>query len=488
MKDAIASLIVIGVVMMWAPAWSITPPESGAVAKPAGFQISLPFEDGERVKIIAGYGPHAGSSLHTGTNGTSSANDYHALDFTLPDHPNHGKGQPVLAIADAEVVKAGWGTVGWAAYGQRVILRHTYNGATYHSLYAHLDSIAVAVGDIIEQGTQIGTLGGSCNGASSCNNFSTPHLHFALHEDSNVGGSGTGGSYGGYAVVPEVMDGQGDFERDDILQSQNDGSGQVVDPCLVETGETEIIDELGPCFERVTSYWWDETGGYDDHWYYTKAIDAQQSDTQGTWRFSVEAGGDYTVEVYIPSGAESRQAKYHIGVAGSERAAISVDQASVTGWHVLDTVNLGRGAEHHLRLPDNTGEPLSQEIKIAFDAIRISPATDTGSDAGQPDAGSDAGSHDAGTADTGSGRPDAGEGDASTDDAAQNGGDTGGQRDSGGGDASDDPADSGAVADSSAGGTVTSGTGSCASVGHGAASPVWFLLGFALLAVCRSRR
>ena len=238
MRRLLFACVALGLVCASAPAWTITPPESGAVAKPTGFQISVPFEDGERVNVLSGYGPHAGSSLHAGTNESHKANDHHALDLTLPDHPNHGLGQPVLAIADAEVVKAGWGTSGWAPYGQRVILRHTYNGTTYHSLYAHLDSVAVSVGDVIQQGTQIGTLGASCNGSSSCSNFSTPHLHFALHEDSNIGGSGTGGSYGGQAVVPELMDGQGDIEQHDTLTSQNDGTGQVVDPCLVKTGET----------------------------------------------------------------------------------------------------------------------------------------------------------------------------------------------------------------------------------------------------------
>lgn len=81
------------------------------------------------------------------------------------------------------------------------------DGHKYHSLYAHLDSVTVTEGATVSAGQKLGALGQSCQGALSCASFSTPHLHWVLHRDSLVGGSGTGGSYGGNAAVPEPMDG-----------------------------------------------------------------------------------------------------------------------------------------------------------------------------------------------------------------------------------------------------------------------------------------
>ncbi|RLB60046.1 MAG: hypothetical protein DRI90_14630, partial [Deltaproteobacteria bacterium] len=170
---------------------------TGAVAKPSGFEISLPFVEGEQVEVLSGYGPGAGSSMHCRAQDSYCSNDYYALDFVLPNHSNYGTGQPVLAIAGGTVLDAGWGTAGWEAYGRRVYIQHSFDGHTYVSMYAHLNSIAVSTGQTVSQGDVLGALGGSCNGADSCSNFYTPHLHFSIHQDSTFGGSGSGGSYGG---------------------------------------------------------------------------------------------------------------------------------------------------------------------------------------------------------------------------------------------------------------------------------------------------
>jgi hypothetical protein len=48
-----------------------------------------------------------------------------------------------------------------------------------------------------------------------------PHLHFALHRDSGFGGSGSGGSYGGRAVLPEPIDGYSGLLKGQDLISKN---------------------------------------------------------------------------------------------------------------------------------------------------------------------------------------------------------------------------------------------------------------------------
>lgn len=72
---------------------------------------------------------------------------------------------PILASADGEVMAAGWDITG---FGFRVIIRHSANAST---LYGHLDSISISVGDHVKQGQEIG-LSGSTGYATG------PHLHF----------------------------------------------------------------------------------------------------------------------------------------------------------------------------------------------------------------------------------------------------------------------------------------------------------------------
>ncbi len=230
----------------------------GAVSLASGWTLHLPFEAGEEAVVHAGYGPSGGSSLHCRAQDSSCANDYYALDLTLEAHADHGKGQPVLAVADGEVRDAGWGSEGWANYGRRVYITHEPgDGNTYTSMYAHLDSISVSTGETVRAGQQIGTLGQSCDGADSCGSFSTPHLHFALHRGSSFGGSGSGGSYGGRAVIPEPFDGYTGISPGDTLISDNDGEDDTTgtttasEDCRVAPSGATIIQEASDCAERT---------------------------------------------------------------------------------------------------------------------------------------------------------------------------------------------------------------------------------------------
>ncbi len=77
-------------------------------------------------------------------------------------------GAPVHAVAPGRVVHAGW----FKGYGNLVIVDH---GDGYHSLVAHLGSMNSAMGEEVEAGTQLGTVGdtGSLKG---------PYLYFEIRE------------------------------------------------------------------------------------------------------------------------------------------------------------------------------------------------------------------------------------------------------------------------------------------------------------------
>ncbi len=113
--------------------------------------------------------------------------DYHGLR-----HVHHGvdmenpRGTPVLAAANGEVVFAGTDTQTLLGpvlnfYGQAVVLRHDFagTGQAVYTLYGHLDTVAVQVGQTVAAGTVVGTVGsrGVATG---------PHLHFEVRLGENT--------------------------------------------------------------------------------------------------------------------------------------------------------------------------------------------------------------------------------------------------------------------------------------------------------------
>jgi septal ring factor EnvC (AmiA/AmiB activator) len=76
------------------------------------------------------------------------------LDIRAPE------GAPVTAVAPGKVVYAGW----LRGYGNLLVLDH---GGGYHSLVAHLAELGKAVGDGVQRGELLGTVGdtGSLKGA-----------------------------------------------------------------------------------------------------------------------------------------------------------------------------------------------------------------------------------------------------------------------------------------------------------------------------------
>ncbi len=384
-------------------AHALTTPIAGAVALPANANMLLPFPAGANVRVLSGYSPTGGSSLHADTNAPSKANDYYALDLDYADEANGGKGLPLVAPLAGTVIRAGWATSGWANYGQRVILEHDLgDGHVYHSLYAHMNAIDAAVveGASVAQGQVLGELGQSCQGALSCGSFSAPHLHFALHRDSTVGGSGTGGSYGGNAVVPEPFDGYEDLVQGMTMISSNGGvvacgdgycnGGETAASCPADcacatipaVGRT-VDDGEKLCFARSGSpqYWYTTNVGHDGGAYWTHATDAATADDVGTWTLDFEEAGSYRVEAWVEPGfAGSTQAAYVVDANGGPTTVVA-DQSASTGWLDLGDFGFPQG-KSTVALADNTGEPFTDMAVLAFDAIKVTrldlPATGAG--------------------------------------------------------------------------------------------------------------
>ena len=82
-------------------------------------------------------------------------------------------GTDVLVIAPGEVMLVDW----WRGYGQLVLLRHPDG---YYTLYSHLETRSVEVGEILNKGALIGTVGstGRLDGV--------PQLHFEIMKEEDA--------------------------------------------------------------------------------------------------------------------------------------------------------------------------------------------------------------------------------------------------------------------------------------------------------------
>lgn len=105
----------------------------------------------------------------TGTTRPSHSPSSRAVDWNRPDDV----GDPVVAAAPGTVSVA---TRSSSGYGNWVRVMHAGGEST---IYAHLESLAVDVGQTVDQGTLLGALGTS-------GNSSGPHLHFEERDSQGV--------------------------------------------------------------------------------------------------------------------------------------------------------------------------------------------------------------------------------------------------------------------------------------------------------------
>lgn len=77
---------------------------------------------------------------------------------------------PIIAAADGVVIRSDLSS----SYGNVVYLSHRINGKTYTTVYAHMSSRSVSVGQTVKQGQQLGFMGNTGQSYGQ-------HLHFELH-------------------------------------------------------------------------------------------------------------------------------------------------------------------------------------------------------------------------------------------------------------------------------------------------------------------
>ncbi len=99
--------------------------------------------------------------------------DHLGIDIEVGGWENNGK-ISALAAADGHVVRADY----YSDWGNLVVVDHENGFSTY---YAHLDSIAVSVGDVVSQGDVLGKIGAT-------GSTSTVKLYFLMYAPAYEGG------------------------------------------------------------------------------------------------------------------------------------------------------------------------------------------------------------------------------------------------------------------------------------------------------------
>ncbi len=91
----------------------------------------------------------------------------------------------IFAVADGEVTYAGV----QSGYGNCIEIKHTVNGETVYSFYAHLSQINVTKGQKVKQGEVIGLEGGDPEVDPNPGTSTGHHLHFEMRNSSGSGNS-----------------------------------------------------------------------------------------------------------------------------------------------------------------------------------------------------------------------------------------------------------------------------------------------------------
>lgn len=145
---------------------------STSTYKYVGAKFSMPFEvwDSTKDVITSKFSP----SRTITVNGVTQTKAHTGIDLVCIS-----KASPKVCSALAgKVIVANAGSTG---YGNYVVLQHTADdGTTFYTLYGHMiqDSIQVSVGEDVEQGRVLGTMGSTGNSTGN-------HLHFEVRIGEN---------------------------------------------------------------------------------------------------------------------------------------------------------------------------------------------------------------------------------------------------------------------------------------------------------------
>ncbi|MEO7093191.1 MAG: GH25 family lysozyme [Polyangiales bacterium] len=152
------------------------------------------------------------------------------------------------------------------------------------------------------------------------------------------------------------------------------GGGAPAAECAQLPAEGGTIDDGDACFVGggpPGSMRHVATAGEGGDLVWTHTTEDAAEGNFGQWNMDLAEAGTYKIEVYTAASyAQSKQARYTIHANGADHD-FTIDQSAADGWQVLGEVELAAGADQYVHLADNTGELLSQNVQLVFDAVRV---------------------------------------------------------------------------------------------------------------------
>ncbi len=151
---------------------------SGAESLRSGLALISPLEAARTPRAVRFEQP-MGSPLAALTyNAREFQEEYHlGDDLNGIGGGNSDLGDPIFSAADGQVVYAANSSEGW---GNVIVVQHRRdNKELFQTLYAHLDTMHVSVGEQVVRGQQLGTVG-------TANGNYLAHLHLELRESQSL--------------------------------------------------------------------------------------------------------------------------------------------------------------------------------------------------------------------------------------------------------------------------------------------------------------
>ncbi|HWQ14182.1 MAG TPA: peptidoglycan DD-metalloendopeptidase family protein [Roseiflexaceae bacterium] len=266
---------------------------------------------------------------HTETDRAFAYNGHDGWDYAAapPDR--------AIAAADGEVVFAGNADDGCAT--RAVVIDH---GNGYRTLYWHLHTVGVEIGERVARGQRIGMIGNS--GCST-----GPHLHFGVQ-------------YLGRNTDPYGWCGAGQ----DPWGAHPAGAPSVwlwadrPSPCGPPPPGAALVDTTSPGFVRDGEGWQEVASGYGGRALFIPSVPGAEGrdpwelrpltpPAVAVWRPALQAPGRYRVLAYIPyalSGLEDpRHMHYRVRHAGGEAEVVVDAQLHANDWADLGVYDFAPG-------------------------------------------------------------------------------------------------------------------------------------------------
>jgi hypothetical protein len=116
---------------------------------------------------------------------------------------------------------------------------------------------------------------------------------------------------------------------------------------------------------------------------WTHTTDSAAEANSATWNLNFAEAGRYRLEVYTAATyAQSKQAVYKVTASGASQD-VPVDQSAADGWQSLGEFDFAvGGGGQSVHVGDNTGEPVSANVQLVFDAVRLTRIDDGGGGGG----------------------------------------------------------------------------------------------------------